>query len=75
MAQHDAKHVRPAAFSIETNDRRAGAKVNLRFFAGGALHPPKRQWPHVSHPPQITPHAVVADGRAVGRQVLVDPLR
>ena len=75
VTQHDAKHVRLAPLAVGTDDRRAAAEVDLRFFAGGALHPPKRQRAHLPQASQITPHAVVADGRAVSGQVLIDPLR
>ena len=76
MRQHDAKHVRATPLAIRSDDRRAGAEIDLRLMPRRAFHAPKRQRPHPTQPAQKSPHAVVAHlGRVFGHQVLMNPPR
>jgi hypothetical protein len=74
VAQDDAKHVRLAALAIRPDHRCAGAEINLRLFAGTALHPPKRKRAVLAQSPHEPLHAVVAAGKTILDQILKDPL-
>ena len=74
-AQDDAEYVGPTASAVRRYNGRAGAKVHLRFLAGHAFHPPKRDGTGLLQTPDESADTVIAAPETVLiPQVLINPL-
>src|SRR5262249_3116281 len=73
VAQHDAEDMGSSAPAVRAGDRDAGAEVDLRLVAGGALQAPKRQRLALAQPADEAAGAGVLAGEAlVADQTFVD---